>query len=181
MQPQISGISGSFINIPVKTYAENFDSLWIDFSKGLGAPVGAVLAGSTEFINEAWRWKHQLGGAMRQAGIIAAGAVYALNHHIDRLAEDHENAQIFAKGLADIDGIIVEPVETNIVFFDVAGLGVSAETFNHQLKTHGVRVSALGSTSRVRTVTHLDVSRSQVDKALDIIRRVALNTSKSVE
>ena len=159
--------------ISAREYAEHFDSIWIDFSKGLGSPVGAALAGSKEFIKEAWRWKHQFGGAMRQAGIIAAGAVYALNHHVDRMAEDHENAQILAKGLAEIDGITVEPVETNIIFFDVAGLGMTSEAFNNRLKTHGVRVSALGSTARARAVTHLDVSRSQTEEALDIIRGVA--------
>ena len=76
--------------------------------------MGAALAGSKEFIQEAWRWKHQFGGAMRQAGIIAAGALYALDHHVDRLAEDHENARILAEGLAEVNGIEVEPVETNL-------------------------------------------------------------------
>lgn len=159
--------------ISAREYAEHFDSLWIDFSKGLGAPVGAALAGSKAFIKDAWRWKHQFGGAMRQAGIIAAGAVYALNNHVDRMAEDHENAQFLAKGLAEIDGIAVEPVETNIIFFDVAGLGMTSEAFNNRLKAHGVRVSALESTARARAVTHLDVSRSQTEEALDIIRGVA--------
>jgi len=156
--------------ISAKQYTENFDSVWIDFSKGLGAPVGAALAGSKEFIKEAWRWKHQFGGAMRQAGIIAAGAVYALNHHVDRMAEDHENAQILAKGLAEIDGITVEPVETNMIFFDVSGLGITAEDFNNRLKTHGVRVSTLGPT-RARAVTHLNVSKIQIEEALEIIRK----------
>jgi threonine aldolase len=109
---------------------------------------------------------------MRQAGIIAAGAVYALNHHIERLAEDHKNAQILFHGLAEIQGITVEPVETNLVFFDVSGLGITAEAFNTRLMEHGVRVSTLGE-SRVRAVTHLDVSRAQVEEALKIMRRVA--------
>jgi threonine aldolase len=163
--------------ISAKQYAGNFDSAWIDFSKGLGAPVGAALLGSKAFIQEAWRWKHQFGGAMRQAGIIAAGAIYALNHHVDRLAEDHENAQILANGLAEIDGITVEPVETNIIFMDVAGLGISAEEFNNRMKKHGVRMSAMGTT-RVRAVTHLDVSRNQTQEALDIIRQVADEISR---
>jgi threonine aldolase len=109
---------------------------------------------------------------MRQAGIIAAGAVYALNHHIERLAEDHENAQILVKGLAQIEGITVEPVETNLIFFDVSGLGITAEAFNARLMEHGLRVSTLGDT-RARAVTHLDVTRSQVEEALQIMRRVA--------
>ena len=158
--------------VKAKTYAEPFDSVWIDFSKGLGAPVGAALAGSKGFIQEAWRWKHQFGGAMRQAGIIAAGAVYALNHHVERLAEDNENAQILARGLAEIEGIVVEPVETNLIFFDVSAMGVTAEAFNALLMEKGLRISVLGKT-RGRAVTHLDVSREQVKEGLDIIRRVA--------
>ena len=158
--------------VKAKTYAQPFDSVWIDFSKGLGAPVGAALAGSKGFIQEAWRWKHQFGGAMRQAGIIAAGAVYALNHHVERLAEDNENAQILARGLAEIEGIVVEPVETNLIFFDVSGMGVTAEAFNALLMEKGLRISVLGKT-RGRAVTHLDVSREQVKEGLDIIRQVA--------
>ncbi|UCF84751.1 MAG: threonine aldolase family protein, partial [Desulfobacteraceae bacterium] len=161
--------------ISADAYAVNFDSLWIDFSKGLGAPVGAVLAGSKEFIQEAWRWKQQFGGAMRQAGIIAAGAVYALKHHVERLAEDHANAQILAKGLAEIDGITVEPVETNLVFFDVSGLGITAKEFNDSLLPYGIRFSIIGE-SLVRGVTHLDVSRAQVEEALDCIREVVKKT-----
>ena len=163
-------------DISADAYAVNFDSLWIDFSKGLGAPVGAVLAGSRDFIKEAWRWKQQFGGAMRQAGIIAAGAVYALKHHVERLAEDHENAQILAKGLADIDGIVVEPVETNLVFFDVSGLGVTAQEFSKALLPHGIRFSNIGK-SIMRGVTHLDVSRTQVEEALDCIGEVVKNVS----
>jgi threonine aldolase len=163
--------------VSAKDYAAPFDSLWIDFSKGLGAPVGAALAGSKAFIEEAWRWKHQFGGAMRQAGIIAAGAVYALNHHVERLAEDHKNAQILVKGLTEIEGIAVEPVETNLIFFDVSGLGITAQAFNARLMEHGVRVSTLGET-RARAVTHLDVTRSQVQEAVQIIRRVAGDIKK---
>jgi threonine aldolase len=165
--------------VKARTYAEPFDSVWIDFSKGLGAPVGAALAGSKAFIQEAWRWKHQFGGAMRQAGIIAAGAVYALNHHVERLAEDNENARILARGLAGIDGILVEPVETNLIFFDVSGIGVTAEAFNALLREKGLRISVLGKT-RGRAVTHLDVSRRQVEEALEIIRQVAGQTTKRV-
>jgi threonine aldolase len=165
--------------IKARAYAEPFDSLWIDFSKGLGAPVGAALAGSKGFIQEAWRWKHQFGGAMRQAGIVAAGAVYALTHHVGRLAEDNENAQILARGLAEIEGIAVEPVESNLIFFDVSGMGVTAEAFNALLTEKGVRISVLGRT-RGRAVTHLDVSRQQVKEALDIMRQVAAQITRSV-
>jgi len=163
--------------IKAKTYAQPFDSVWIDFSKGLGAPVGAALAGSMGFIQEAWRWKHQFGGAMRQAGIIAAGAAYALNHHVERLAEDNENARILARGLGEIQGIDVEPVETNLIFFDVSGMGVTAEAFDAFLREKGLRISVLGRT-RGRAVTHLDVSRKQVKEAIEIIRQVAEEITK---
>jgi threonine aldolase len=157
--------------ISAQDYATHFDSVWIDFSKGLGAPVGAALAGSGAFIQEAWRWKHQFGGAMRQSGIIAAGAIYALTHHVERLAEDHANAQLLAQGLAEMSGISVEPVETNMVFFDVSSLGLDAETFNELLMARGVRFSTIGE-GRVRAVTHLDVSKTQVQKTLDLVREV---------
>lgn len=157
--------------IPARQYAAPFDSVWLDFSKGLGAPVGAVLAGSKEFIGDAWRWKTQFGGAMRQAGIIAAGALYALQHHVDRLAQDHANAQTLAQELAQIKGIAVEPVETNLIFFNVSGLGIGGEAFSELLLERGVRVSAMEST-RLRAVTHLDVSSEQIEETLAIIRAV---------
>src|SRR4051794_7433128 len=110
-------------DVPARQYAAPFDSAWIDFTKGLGAPVGAALAGSRGFIEEAWRCKQQMGGAMRQAGIIAAGGVYALRHHVDRLAEDHANARRLAEALAELPGVSLDPstVETNIVLFDLTG------------------------------------------------------------
>jgi threonine aldolase len=157
--------------IPASAYAEAFDSLWIDFSKGLGAPVGAALAGSKSFIEEAWRWKHQFGGAMRQAGIIAAGALYALDHHTDRLAEDHANARRLAGGLSAIEGIDVEPVETNILFFNLSSLNIDSDSFNDLCATKGLCFSPLGKT-RVRAVTHMGVSPEQIDRAIDIVRQV---------
>ena len=125
-------------------YAAGFDTAWIDFSKGLGAPVGACLAGSRELIDEAWRHKQMLGGAMRQAGIVAAAALYALDHNVERLAEDHANALALAEGLAEIDGVGVDPTtaETNIVVFlveDAPGLVA-------QLAEEGVEMSALTPT-----------------------------------
>src|SRR6266478_848762 len=104
-------------------WAAPFDSAWIDFTKGLGAPVGAAIAGSRDFIAEAWRLKQQMGGAMRQAGIIAAGGIYALHHHVKRLAEDHANARRLAEGLAALPGVSLDPagVETNLVFFELTG------------------------------------------------------------
>jgi threonine aldolase len=153
-------------------FAAPFDSVWIDLSKGLGAPVGAVLAGSRDFIEQAWRFKQRFGGAMRQAGIIAAAGVYALRHHVERLAEDHERARRLAQGLAALPGITLDParVETNIVVFDVSRTGMSGEAFGARtLASHGVRFSVLGPTT-VRAVTHLDIPADGVERALEAAR-----------
>jgi threonine aldolase len=158
--------------IPARRFAAPFDSLWIDLSKGLGAPVGAVLAGSGAFIEEAWRYKQRFGGAMRQAGIIAAAGVYALRHHVDRLAEDHGRARQLALGLSELRGIAIDPeqVETNIVIFDVSGTGLSGDDFaGRTLASHGVRFSVLGPTM-VRAVTHLDIPSDGVSRALEAAR-----------
>ena len=154
-------------------YAAPFDSLWIDLSKGLGCPVGGVLAGSGEFIAQAWRWKQRLGGAMRQAGIIAAAGVYALENNVERLAEDHANARLFADLLADVPGIAVEPeaVATNIVFFDVGGTGLTADQAAERLADHGVRIGPMGE-DLMRAVTHLDVTMEQVAEAAAAVKAV---------
>jgi threonine aldolase len=159
--------------ISAADYAAPFDSLWIDLSKGLGCPVGGVLAGSGDFIAQAWRWKQRLGGAMRQAGIIAAAGVYALENNVERLAEDHANARLFADRLADVPGIAVEPdaVETNIVFFDVGGTGLTADQVAERLADHGVRIGPMGE-DLMRAVTHLDVTTEQVAKAAAAVRAV---------
>ena len=164
--------------IPARDYAAPCDSAWIDFSKGLGAPVGAALAGSKALIEEAWRWKHQFGGAMRQAGIIAAAGIYALEHHVERLADDHETAKSFANAVAEIPGIDLDPrdVETNMIFFDVAGTGLTAAEMHTRLLAHGVRIGASGRT-RMRAVTHLDVSRSEVDQAARAVREVVASVT----
>ena len=149
-------------------YAAGFDTAWVDFSKGLGAPVGAVLAGSRELIDEAWRYKQMWGGALRQAGIVAAGCLYALDHHVERLAEDHLNARFLADGLAELPGVEIDPglVETNIVIFDVA----DAYGLAGRLYEQGVEVSPLDA-RRVRMVTHLDVDRGACQRALEVVRR----------
>jgi threonine aldolase len=149
--------------VAASEYASPFDTAWIDFTKGLGAPVGACMAGSSELIAEAWRYKQMWGGAMRQAGVIAAAGLYALEHHVDRMAEDHANARRLAEGLAAIDGVAIDPatVETNIVVFEVA----DAPAFCSTLESDGVRMGALG-TSLVRAVTHLDVDAAGIDRAL---------------
>src|SRR3954468_3083598 len=107
--------------VPAAEMTRGFDTAWLDFTKGLGAPLGACLAGSSELIEEAWRYKQMLGGALRQAGIVAAGALYALDHNVERLAEDHANARALAQGLWEIEGVTIDPreIETNIVIFEV--------------------------------------------------------------
>ena len=160
--------------IPAATYAAPFDSVCLCLSKGLGAPVGSVLAGSHAFIHKARRYKHLFGGAMRQAGIIAAGGVYALEHHVERLAEDHANAHLLAEGLASICGITLEPaeVETNIVFFELSpDAPLSAAAFSDRLLHNNVRMIAMGPT-RIRAVTHLDVSRQDIERTLNIVQDI---------
>jgi len=158
--------------IPAREWAQPFDTAWIDFTKGLGAPVGAAIAGSRQFIAEAWRCKQQMGGAMRQAGIIAAGGLYALRHHVDRLADDHANARRLAEGLAALPGIKLDPasVETNLVFFDLTG-ALDAGKAVEQMLARGVRMGALGPRT-IRAVTHLDVTAAGVDQALAAARAV---------
>lgn len=173
MQTHMDG--ARLINAAVATgvsaaeYAATFDSVWIDFSKGLGAPVGAVLAGSREFITRAWTIKQRLGGGMRQAGILAAGALYALDHHVERLAEDHANARRLAQGLSQLRGIRLDPglIDSNLIFFEVdaAVLGFDAPEFTRRLAETGYRMGAFDS-RRIRAVTHLDTSAAAVDGVL---------------
>jgi threonine aldolase len=139
-------------------YAGGFDTAWLDFTKGLGAPVGAVLAGSRALIDEAWRWKQQMGGAFRQSGMVAAGCLYALDHNVDRLAEDHANARLLADGLAELGLEVVTP-ETNIVVF------AAPPGFMEEMGRRAVELSNTPD-GRVRAVTHLDVSRADVNEAL---------------
>jgi threonine aldolase len=156
---------------PARDFAAPVDTVWIDLTKGLGAPVGAVLAGSRAFVEEAWVFKQRFGGAMRQAGIIAAAGIDALEHHVERLAEDHERARRLARGLAELPGIAVDAdrVETNIVIFDVRGTGLTAEEFGRRTLRSGVRFTVLGPTL-VRAVTHLDVPADGVEHALSAAR-----------
>jgi threonine aldolase len=160
--------------VPARDYASLFDTAWLDFTKGLGAPVGAVLAASRELIDEAWRYKQMWGGSLRQAGIIAAAGLYALDHHVDRLAEDHENARALAEGLADISGIELDPtqVETNIVVFGYREPAALCAA----LEREGVLMGAVGPRT-VRAVTHLDVDRTNIDTALAAVRRAIDQTN----
>jgi len=153
--------------VPLASYAATADSVSVCFSKGLGAPVGSALVGTDSFIDEARRHRKQYGGAMRQAGIIAAGALFALDHHVERLALDHDHAVILAGHLAQVHGLAIpHPVETNIVVIDVGGLGLTAEEAVGVLAEAGVLAGAAGR-AQVRFVTHLDVSAEQVQWAAD--------------
>jgi threonine aldolase len=152
--------------VPAADYGSMFDTAWIDFTKGLGAPVGAVLAGSAELMAEAWRWKQMMGGAFRQSGIVAAGCLYALDNHVERLAEDHENARALADGLAALGLDVVAP-DTNIVIF------AAPEGFAQRMAERGVELSGTPD-GRVRAVTHLDVDRSQVEEALELAKGLLL-------
>jgi threonine aldolase len=154
--------------VDAATWAGGFDTAWIDFTKGLGAPVGACLAGSGELIAEAWRYKQMWGGAMRQAGIVAAAGLYALNHHVDRLAEDHARARRLADGLAELSPIGVEPaaVETNIVIAAVQ----DSPSFCERLEVEGVLAGPTDG-EHVRFVTHLDIDDRDIDSALAAVRR----------
>lgn len=157
--------------IPAHEMAAGCDSVWLDFTKGLGAPLGAVLAGSVPFIDAAWRWKQRLGGSMRQAGICAAACSYALDHNVLRLAEDHANAKTLARGMAQIDGIIVEEPETNLVFFDTTGTGLTAEALAAKARAGGLMLSAMGK-YRGRACTHLDVNQADIEEGIRILREV---------
>jgi threonine aldolase len=156
--------------IPAREMTEGFDSVWLDFTKGLGAPLGAILCGSADFIDRAWRWKQRVGGSMRQAGICAAACLYALDHNIDRLAEDHANARVLVSGLSQIEGIHVEMPETNLVFFDTSRTGVTADELATRLRMRGVFISTMGP-HRARACTHLDVTRAQVEEAVLEVKR----------
>src|SRR6202140_2691976 len=150
--------------------AAGWESAWIDFSKGLGAPVGAVIAGSGDFIDEVWRWKQRLGGSMRQAGICAAACVFALDHHVDRLAEDHANARALARGLSQINGMEVQEPETNLVFFKPDGAGVSGAQMVAALRQRGVLLALMDG--RIRACTHLDVSADMIEEMVGLVREI---------
>ena len=159
------------LGVPASDICAPCDTVWLDFTKGLGAPLGAVLAGSRVFIGEAWRWKQRLGGAMRQGGMNAAACLFSLQHNIDRLAEDHANAAALARGMAQIPGVVVEMPETNLVFFDIRGTGMTMPQLVTRLRPHGVSVSATDA-YRGRACLHLDVSAAMVEEALGVLRMV---------
>lgn len=162
--------------IPAAEWAQPFDTVSVCFSKGLGAPVGSALCGSAELISQARRHRKALGGGMRQAGIIAAGALYAVEHHIERLSEDHQHAQLIAAAVAQAPGLTLDPsqIDTNILVISVAPeLGTAAEFAGH-LQAKGVRVFAIAAT-QIRVVTHLNVTTAQAEEAAELIALTALD------
>jgi threonine aldolase len=160
--------TGAEVRAEARRIAQHFDSVSVCFSKGLGAPVGSALCGSRELIARARRVRKMAGGAMRQAGLLAAAASYALDHHVDRLAQDHALAQQLAHGLQNLAGLKVEAPQTNIVFVDLLGdaRDRSKELLEH-LAQHGVLATGL---YRLRFATHLDVEASGVERAVTAIR-----------
>ncbi|MCC6764684.1 MAG: low-specificity L-threonine aldolase [Deltaproteobacteria bacterium] len=160
------------LGVPLATIAAHVDALSFCFSKGLGCPAGSVLIGDRDFVTEARRVRKQLGGGMRQAGVLAAAALHALEHHIDRLADDHANARLLADGLDGLAGLRVRrPVETNIVLLDTSGSRRGPMEVVGLLIGEGVRCLPMNATT-VRLVTHLDVSRADVEHAVRVARGV---------
>lgn len=158
-------------NIRPSVYALNFDSLSVCFSKGLGAPIGSMILGSREMIGEARRYRKMWGGGMRQVGIIAAAALYALDHNVDRLREDHAKARALALALSQLPSLNVSEhdVRTNMVIIETAHSGKSQSEALELLRSHGVLLTP-ERTSAIRAVTHLDVSHADVERAGEIIR-----------
>ena len=161
--------TGGDAKAEARRIAQCFDSVSVCFSKGLGAPVGSALCGSRDFIHRAHRIRKMAGGGMRQAGFLAAAASHALNHHIDRLSDDHLLAQRLAAGLVGIEGLQVEAPHTNIVFVDLTGQArAMSQALMAHLAAHGILATGL---YRLRFVTHLDVDSTGIDRAIAVIRQ----------
>jgi threonine aldolase len=153
--------------VPAADYAKGFDSAWLAFTKGLGCPVGAVLAGNKDFVKEAWLLKRRWGGAMRQTGVLTAMCLYALDHHVERLANDHDLAKMIGARLSTLPAISnVKPVETNIVIATLAETAPDARETARILRTKGITLTVVGK-RRVRIVTHLDVGAEDANALLE--------------
>ncbi|RKP45183.1 low-specificity L-threonine aldolase [Trinickia fusca] len=159
--------------VPVETLARPFDTVSVCLSKGLGAPIGSVLVGPAALIAKGRRLRKMLGGGLRQVGILAAAGLYALEHNVERLADDHANAQALAQGLAKLPGLKVTPPDTNIIFVEVPA--DIAPAFAEHLAQHGVKVTSAYGATRQRWVTHLDVDRAAVEQALLVASRFFAN------
>ena len=159
-------------------FARHADTVMVAFSKGLGAPVGSLLAGPRDVMEVAWRVRRRLGGAMRQSGILAAAALYALDHHVDRLAEDHENARALARSLASVPGLVCSQPETNIVLVESRDGSVDLSSLLSFLARHRILMSKFGS-GRLRAVTHLDVGAEGISRTTEALVRWADSASTS--
>ena len=160
------------LGVPTAEIGRHFDTVTLCLSKGLGCPLGALVAGSAELMAKARRGKHLFGGAMRQAGIVAAAGLYALDHHVDRLADDHARARRLAEGLRDA-GLPVEPeqVETNFVQLDLRPLGLDRDEALERLRREGVGLSGTPHPTVLRALTHLDITDEDIDRAVEAIPR----------
>jgi threonine aldolase len=168
--------------VPAADYGREFDTVTLCLSKGLGCPLGAISAGSHERMAKARRMKHLFGGAMRQAGIVAAAGLYALEHNVERLAEDHASARRLGEGLAEAGlPVDLEQVETNFVLLDVGRLGFSADEAVARLRAAGVLLSFAARNDVLRAVTHLDVSRDDIEQAIERIPRALASSDRPVE
>ena len=154
-------------------YAQWADSVSVCLSKGLGAPIGSLVAGSELFIDRVHRFRKMFGGGMRQVGIIAAAGIYALDHHFERLKEDHQNAKRLGVGLKEFKGVSIDPrhVETNILIFDVANTRMTALQVAEAMKKQGILIHAVGK-AQIRLVTHLDVTAEDIEKALNAFKKI---------
>ena len=161
------------LGIPVGEIASRFDSVSVCLSKGLGAPVGSVLCGSSGFIGEARRWRKVAGGGMRQAGVLAAACIYALEHNVERLAEDHENANLLASGLGHLEELLVTQPHTNILF--VTTPAESSAALRETLAAEGILI---GQGNCIRLVTHLDVTQEDVERTVVAFKRFYSNWRK---
>jgi len=159
-------------NLPMSAWAQHADTVMLSLSKGLGAPIGSILAGTRAAMEVGWRVRRRLGGGMRQVGLLAAAGLYALRHNLQRLADDHRRAARLAAGIEAIEGLDVLPPETNIVMIDVAPDRGPAERLADTLREQGVLITAFGP-QRLRAVTHLDVDDDAIDTAVRVIRDVA--------
>jgi threonine aldolase len=167
---------------PAAEYGREFDTVTLCLSKGLGCPLGAVIAGSPERMARARRFKHLFGGAMRQAGIVAAAGLYALEHHIDRLAEDHANARRLAEGLAEAGlPVDLDQVETNFVQLDAARLGLTADEAVARLRAEGVLLSFAARKNVLRALTHLDISADDIEETIAGAARAFSGSQRPVE
>jgi threonine aldolase len=158
--------------VSIKEYAKYFDSVYLDFAKGLGAPIGAILAGSKDFIEDAWYYKFQQGGAMHQSGILAASCIYALDNNIQKLAHDHELAKILADGLCKIPQINIKPdqFKTNIIYFSLQNSQHTAKSFTESLRESNIRMLAIDN--KIRAILHMDISLEDVHKTIEEISKI---------